>query len=572
MSRVRSILSMLALALLTAVSGCMSLATLPYNDMVDGVAEGAAFDPGALREAWLAQPDVEEQRPRLEELEAEALNLLVDEPLRLGAVGSAILDIYFGSLAGHLAMETFYQRVEAPEDAARHEGWGRAVQEAIESSAVGTPSDPYQVISAMEARAFLRAKGESPIGSMYVSTDDDPFVLQILARKDGEPPSYSAFDLERFYRLVQADAKRQMNATGSAERGDGSGRHGGGSAEANVSFGVVNLFLAMRRGDTAAQVFVGYSLAREERFEEAATWLTQASRNGNLVATLILAQMHRSEAFASEGNEREASLEKAEDNYLAAIAAGSDEAMAGLGALYVGGFYGGGMVDEGLELLEGAADQGNTEAMVFLANAYAAGQHIDRDYDASERYWVRAADLDDMVAKLQYAHFLMAEDVEREFNDQAWRWLREVAQEENPQAMLLIASLYARGVHVARNYQRARLWFRNAVRTAPDDPDIVNEVAWTLTVSHFARLRDERYALRIMERVMSSSDAARESPAFLDTWAAAHAANGNFDRAIDLQEQALDQARRREETDVLAVLQKHLEAFRAGETISENIP
>ena len=570
MERVRSILPTAILAVvLTAISGCMSLAPVPYTDMVGAVAEGADFDPEALREAWLAQPEVEEQRPRLEELEAEALNLLADEPLRLGAVGSAILDIYFGSLAGHLAMETFYQRVEASDDAARHERWGRTVQLAIASSAAGTPSDPYRVISAMEARAFLLARDESPIGSMYVSTDDDPFVLQILSRKDEEPPAYRAFDLERFYRRVQADASQQMEAApAGGQRAAPAPHHG----EANVSFGIVNLFLAMQRGDSAAQVFVGYSLAREERFEEAATWLVPASKGGNLIATLILAQMHRSEAFTGTDEGRDASLEKAEDHYLMAIAAGSDEAMAGLGALYVGGFYGGGMVDEGLELLDAAADKGNTEAMVFLANAYAAGQLLERDYDASERYWKRAADLDDAVAKLQYARFLMAEDVEREFNDQAWRWLREVAQEDNPQAMLLIASLYARGVHVSRNYQRARLWFRNAVRIAPDDPDIVNEVAWTLTVSHMGKLRDERYALRIMERVMSSSNAARESPAFLDTWAAAHAANGNFDRAIDLQERALQQARQREETTVLAVLEQHLEAFRAGETISENIP
>ena len=127
MERVRSILpsAMLAVAL-SLVSGCMSLAPVPYGDMVVAVAEGADFDPEALREAWLAQPNVEEQRPRLEELEAEALNLLVDEPLRLGAVGAAILDIYFGSLAGHLAMETFYRRVEAPDDAARSTNAGAA--------------------------------------------------------------------------------------------------------------------------------------------------------------------------------------------------------------------------------------------------------------------------------------------------------------------------------------------------------------------------------------------------------------------------------------------------------------
>ena len=31
-----------------------------------------------------------------------------DEPLRLGAVGSAILDLYYASLAGHQALAKFY--------------------------------------------------------------------------------------------------------------------------------------------------------------------------------------------------------------------------------------------------------------------------------------------------------------------------------------------------------------------------------------------------------------------------------------------------------------------------------
>lgn len=536
-----------------ALAGCAAV-QVPYDEMADAVQQGAPIDPLAMRDAWLAQTD-DEKRDRLEELETEAMELLPDEPLRLGAIGAAVLDTYFGSLAGHLAMATFYARVEAEPDATRHGEWADAIAAAIDGGASGTVADPHEVLSAIEARAFLAAIEEQPIGSIYVSTDEHPHVLQILARRAEDRPRYRAFTVSRFFEGVLADLERSDTEDYLGE----------------INFGMANVFLA-KAGDSAAQTFVGYSLGREQRFDEAAAWLTPAAGNGNVISTLVLAQLYRALALDGEQSQRKSSLAKAEESYLAAIEAGSDEAMAALGALYLSRYYGGDKVEEGVALLKRAADAGNTDAMVFLANEYAAGRYIGLDYDASEHYWVKAADLDDEVAKLQYARFLMVADVSKEFNDQAWEWLRDVARNENPEAMVLIGALYARGLHVDRSYRRARIWFRNAVRTAPDDPAIVNEVAWTLAVSNRQRLRDERYALKIMDRVMASSDEARQSPAFLDTWAAAHAANGNFDRAIEVQQKAVEQAQRRDETNVIRVLQEHLEAFRAGETITEAIP
>ncbi|MXY58758.1 MAG: hypothetical protein F4Y41_20650 [Gammaproteobacteria bacterium] len=99
----------------------------------------------------------------------------------------------------------------------------------------------------------------------------------------------------------------------------------------------------------------------------------------------------------------------------------------------------------------------------------------------------------------------------------------------------------------------------------------MNEVAWRLAVTHLPKLRNERYALEIMERIMAESAEARRNPAYLDTWAAAYAANGNFERAIAVQEQAVQEARASSNND-LPILLEHLEAFRAGEKISEQVP
>jgi len=138
--------------------------------------------------------------------------------------------------------------------------------------------------------------------------------------------------------------------------------------------------------------------------------------------------------------------------------------------------------------------------------------------------------------------------------------------------MLLPGNLYAKGVGVSQSYRHALTWFKSAVSTSPEDVNIVNEVAWTLAVSHLEPLRKPSYALEIMDLAMCADEAARQDPAYLDTWAAAYAANGNFTRAVALQQQAVDAAKEQEESEVVEVLQQHLDAFQRGETVIDPVP
>ena len=68
---------------------------------------------------------------------------------------------------------------------------------------------------------------------------------------------------------------------------------------------------------------------------------------------------------------------------------------------------------------------------------------------------------------------------------------------------------------------------------------------------------------------MNRDDVARRNPAYLDTWAAAYAANGDFVRAVALQEEALKEANDAEMTEVIEELERHLASFQAGETITD---
>ena len=138
--------------------------------------------------------------------------------------------------------------------------------------------------------------------------------------------------------------------------------------------------------------------------------------------------------------------------------------------------------------------------------------------------------------------------------------------------MLLLGNLHARGVTSEQNLRAAYRWYRGAAKTAAMNADIVNEVAWTLTVSDLDDLRKARYALRIMSSLMNADDDARTRPEYLDTWAATHAANGDFGEAIRLQKLALVEAKNAERDDVLDILQEHLDLFIAGEQVIETAP
>jgi TPR repeat protein len=391
---------------------------------------------------------------------------------------------------------------------------------------------------------------------MYHSSDAVPFMMLISARKGTGALESTYFDLTDAYRSVRESVLAQ-------------------NPDQHFSPGVLIGYLAQQE-DSAAQASIGAYLMGQDNATAAMEWLSAASRTGNVLANLLLARLHQDRADSLEGTEREAALEAAMDQYLHAIAVGSDEAMFSLGGLYLDGDFGEDNVASGVTLLKQAADAGNPNALLFLGHMYAEGVHVEKDLDAGADYLKRAAirgrSLNDSRATLQYARFLAAHAATRPFDAEAIEWLQAAADDDSSEAMLLLGNLYARGHGVSQSHRKALAWFKSAVSNAPDDADIVNEVAWTLTVTELKQLRNARYARAIMDRVMTADDEARGNPAFLDTWAAAHAATGDFERAIALQQEALKAAESRDQKDVLDVLKDHLEAFQRRETLTDPVP
>ncbi len=537
---------------LCALAGCQ-IVSAPRDYASLATAADAGLDVAAddLRRAFLTAPDFDTRMEKLASLEQQALDQLVDEPLRLGGTGSAILDVYFGSLAGHMALAAFYDHLGEADAAASHRRWIERIRAAIEDGADGSREHPYVVVSAPEALAYLRSQDITPVGSMYHSTETVAFMLIVAGRRPEHALEMTHFDLSNAFAAVERSI-----ADGDTEP---------------LTPGTLIGSLA-HRDDSAAQASIGAYLTAQRQYDDAINWLRAATRSGNVLANLMLARIYQVQSQEAEEGDRETLQELALEQYLHAIALGSDEAMFGLANLYIDGVYGEDNVESGVALLKQAAALGNFDALLWLGHFHSDGTHVEQSDDLAAENFRRGAEAGDRRARLSYARFLLNRVDTRPFDPKARQWLIEEADADDPESMILLGNLSARGVGVSQSFRKALAYFRSAVDSSPDDANIVNEVAWTLTVSHFDKLRRPRYALEQMERIMDEDAEARRNPAYLDTWAAAHAANGNFARAVVVQREAIAEAESQSQDDVIDVLREHLDKFEQREVIIDPVP
>jgi TPR repeat protein len=528
-----------------------------YSVLAARATAGDAVDAAAMQRAFVESPDYPDRMERLRELEQQAYAILEDEPLKLGSLGAAIIDTYYGSLTGHYVLARFYRHLDNDLAARPHEVWIDSIRAAMHrgggATEAGNREQPLLAITAIDAQVYAVTEGLLPIGMMYQTSEDIPFLLTIQAAPDEGPLQTLYFDLSSVYAGMRFEL---------------------GVPADDLDFTPLTLigYLA-RQGDTAAQAAVGAFLASQGRVEDAVNWLRAASRSGNLLANSLLARIFWEQARQADDDElREQILEEVLENYLHAIALGSPDAMYALGVLYLNGHFGADNVVAGLPLLQQAAEQAHGDATLFLAHLHYVGEAVERDYASAREWYARAAAAGNPYARRSYARFLLDRDTEQDGDPQALAWLTQLAAAGDAEAMLLLGNLTARGLGTPQSHRGAIAWFKRAVRTAPTEANIVNEVAWTLTVSDQLALRRARYARGIMDRLMTTNAEARQRPEYLDTWAATYAATGNFERAVLLQEEALAAAAAGDFGDVEEILQKHLEFFRSRQTLYEVIP
>ncbi len=562
MLRFRTVLSLTALVLSSAL-----LAETPAAPADATVQGQATYSPQALaahRNAFIAQDDFPKQLSRLIELEQQALQLAVDEPLKLGSIGSAILDIYPASQTGHYAMSRFYAHVESSDAQAQHDRHLEAIQAQMLATAAGSIERPYPVMTPMDAHAYAQSQNASPVGSMYRTTPEVALGLLLMAQPFQSEAQRSLrqwyFDLSH---VVERTAKNTPEHNPQAS-----------------AWTLIRLFAS--RMDNAAQTAIGAYLASAQKYEDAIGWLRVASRTDNVLANTLLARIYWTQAeAAADDDEKSELMDLALENHLHAIALGSTESMYTLANLYLNDYYGEDDRGSAIPLLQQAGELDHAESLLYLGHLYNTGTHVEQDQMRASDYFEKAAELNNGPAILSYARFLTGNSrnpdasTHPDTNPQLIDWLKALAKADSAdasEAMVVLGNLYARGIGTKSSNRRAFSWYKRAVKRDPENADIVNEVAWTLTVSDINGLKRSKYARKVMDTLMNSDEKARNRPEYLDTWAAIYAAIGEFPRAIELQKEAIATAKEQSRDDVLEILETHLKQFEAGDTITEAAP
>ena len=543
-----------ALALLLFLAGCAQGpgpgVRSEYDALVDDLKAGAPrweeLDP-----AFLGSADRNERLSRRPALRGRVIRSGAEgERSRLKAALER-LELYYGDIDAHAQAFRAALSLDASESAAHHRSALRALEARIAASGEGTPEAPYAVLTAQDAFDWLRQRKIATVGALYQG-DDEAGTLQLLIRvqeAQGEGLKNWIFDLTPTF-------------TAGAQWAQAMGADSKPSA-----------YIATRaqQGDPAAQTAYALRLWREGSGlgPETVSWLQSASEAGNLVARELLGTVYLALAARREGEEQSRFLDAAVDQLLLAVAQGSAEAMVNLAKLYLSGHFGEENRSAGVALLRQAIARDNLDAEVLLARLEYNGQLVAKaEAQALERLH-RAADAGHREAQL----FSVREKLstEQALDDRAQGWLTAAADSGVADAMLLLGSLYADGVHFPQDDELAKRWL-SAAGLSSGEAETINTAAWILAVAERPTLRAPALALRLMDALMTRDEAAAANPAYLDTWAAAAAATGDFERAVLLQRRAVTAAEALENPPYLPVLRQHLEQFEAGEPVFEAVP
>lgn len=309
---------------------------------------------------------------------------------------------------------------------------------------------------------------------------------------------------------------------------------------------------AAELGHEGAVLQLGYSYLEgvgvEQNVPLARQWLEAKAKEGNAIAMGYMARTYR------EGYADPPEPEKAREWYEKSAAAGNREALVALAYMYQKGELGEPDQARAVELFRQAADLGSSAAQVSLGYAYLTGAGESEDPAAAREWFERAAGQNNPAAHLGLGHLYEAGVGVAPDPEVARKHYEQAAEAGlGPAQMRLVYLLLSEG-----DVEQAMVWLSRAA--AQDLTEAHNDYAWMLATAPEARLRNGTLALEHAQRAVARV----ESPAYLDTLAAAYAELGRFADAVSTQEKALALADA-SDTALVEELQAHLDAYRSGE-------
>jgi len=112
--------------------------------------------------------------------------------------------------------------------------------------------------------------------------------------------------------------------------------------------------------------------------------------------------------------------------------------------------------------------------------------------------------------------------------------------------------------------------YNEALRLKPDYAAAINNLAWILATAEDVRFSNPADAVKLARKACVLTN--YKAPQSLDTLAAAYAAAGRFEQAIETAEKAMELAASAGRKDLAAEIQDRLELYKAGKPYIERPP
>ena len=285
--------------------------------------------------------------------------------------------------------------------------------------------------------------------------------------------------------------------------------------------------------------------------KEAFRYFTEAAQEGNAEAEFNLGVMY--DLGQGVGQD----YGKAAEWYRKAAEQGNPQAQINLGAAYYSGEGVGQDHAKAVECYRKAAEQGNAGAQYTLGRMYHLGQGVGQDYGKSVEWYRKAAEQGN--ADAQYNLGLMykkGQGVPQDYG-KALEWYRKAAELGNAGAQRSLGFMYEKGQGVPQDSGKALECFRKAAEQGVVDGD--NYLAWFYATCRDARFRDGKKAL---ECALKATDRSDNKFFCFSSLAAAYAANGQFAKAVQTQEEAITMLKQAGITSELNDYEKRLELYK----------